>query len=181
MTEDAITRMSDRIVYRNRWMTVREDQVRFQDGAHGIYGVVEKEDFSLIVPRHSDGRYQMVQQFRYPVGARYWEFPQGSWETKPGTPPETVAMAELAEETGYRAGHLTPIGHLFEAYGFSTQGFHIFLATDLASASADRDAEEQDMITGAFTPDQVTTMIRDGAIKDAPTVAAFGLLALMGI
>lgn len=110
-----IEKLARRTVYKNRWMKVHEDSVRFPDGSEGIYGVVDKEDFTLIVPRHDDGHYQLVQQFRYPVGGRYWEFPQGSWETKPGTAPEKVALGELEEETGFTTKSLTKLGHLFES------------------------------------------------------------------
>ena len=33
---------ASRVVYENRWMRVREDQVRRPDGSDGVYGVVEK-------------------------------------------------------------------------------------------------------------------------------------------
>ncbi len=39
------------MVYRNAWMTVREDEIERDNGARGIYGVVEKFD-SAIVHRH---------------------------------------------------------------------------------------------------------------------------------
>lgn len=102
-------------------MKVHEDVVRFPDGSEDIYGIVDKEDFVLIVPRHRNGRYQLVQQYRYPVEGRFWEFPQGSWETKPGSDPEQMALGELEEETGFRAKSLKKLGHLYEAYGFSNQ------------------------------------------------------------
>ena len=159
-------------------MKVHEDAVQFSDGSEGIYGIVDKEDFVLIVPRHADGRYQLVQQFRYPVSGRYWEFPQGSWETKPGSDPEKVALGELEEETGFRTVGLQKLGHLFEAYGFSNQGFHVFLADNLEPGKAVRDREEQDMITASFRHDEVVEMISSGQIKDAPTIAAFGLLSI---
>lgn len=173
-----IKRQSRRTVYENRWMKVHEDVVAFPDGSDGLYGVVDKDDFVLIVPRHADGRFQLVQQFRYPVGGRYWEFPQGSWETRPGTDPEKVALAELEEETGFRAQSLTRLGHLFEAYGFSNQGFHAFLATDLQEGRVNREKEEQDMQTASFDLEAIHDMIRSGHIKDAPTIAALGLLAI---
>ncbi|MEP2641107.1 NUDIX hydrolase [Roseobacter sp.] len=174
----AVKRLSRRTVYENRWMKVHEDAVRFPGGADGIYGVVDKEDFALIVPRHADGRFQLVEQYRYPVGGRYWEFPQGSWETQPGTDPEQVALGELEEETGFRARGLRKLGHLYEAYGFSNQGFHVFLADTLEVGRANRDLEEQDMKTAAFSRAAITTMISDGQIKDAQTIAALGLLAI---
>lgn len=174
-----IERLRRRTAYENRWMKVHEDAVRFPDGSEGIYGIVDKEDFVLIVPRHEDGRFQLVQQFRYPVAGRYWEFPQGSWETKPGADPEQVAMGELEEETGFRAASLEKLGHLYEAYGFSNQGFHVFLADALKPGALSRDHEEQDMLTATFSRKELTEMIVSGQIKDAPTIAAFGLLSIL--
>ena len=37
-------------------MTLREDQIAYQNGDHGIYGVVDKPDFVLIIPFDGDGR-----------------------------------------------------------------------------------------------------------------------------
>jgi ADP-ribose pyrophosphatase len=76
-----IETISSREVYRNRWMTVREDAIRRQDGSSGIYGVVHKPDFSLIIP-YENGAFHLVEQYRYPVKGRYLEFPQGTWEDK---------------------------------------------------------------------------------------------------
>ena len=47
------------VVYSNRWMTVREDKTRRYDGREGIYGVVEKPDFALVVP-YADGGFHLV-------------------------------------------------------------------------------------------------------------------------
>jgi ADP-ribose pyrophosphatase len=58
---------STRLVYENRWMRVREDTIRRRDGSIGIYGVVEKPDFVVIVPVEDDGRVHLVEQYRYPV------------------------------------------------------------------------------------------------------------------
>ncbi|MEM6890925.1 MAG: NUDIX hydrolase [Pseudomonadota bacterium] len=175
---DSIKRIGRRTVYQNRWMKIHEDDARFPDGSEGIYGIVDKKDFVLIVPRHDDGCYQLVQQFRYPVADRYWEFPQGSWEAKPGSNPEIVALGELEEETGFRAKSLRKLDYLFEAYGFSNQGFHVFLANELELGAAIRDHEEQDMLTAKFSPKEVTELINSGQINDAPTIAALGLLAV---
>lgn len=94
-----IERICSRVVYENRWMRVREDAVRRRDGSDGIYGVVEKPDFVVIVPMEEDGRLHLVQQFRYPVGGRYWEFPQGSWE---GVYPRRIRWRSLLASFGRR-------------------------------------------------------------------------------
>ena len=69
-----IETIGSRVVYRNSWMTVREDAIRRRDGSGGIYGVIDKPDFVVVVPLHADGSLQLVQQYRYPVGVRCWEF-----------------------------------------------------------------------------------------------------------
>lgn len=176
--EADIETIGTRLVYENRWMRVREDTIRRRDGSNGIYGVVEKPDFVAIVPVEGDGRMHLVQQFRYPVRGRYWEIPQGSWEHAPETDPLEVARAELREETGLNAAQMTYAGHLFQGYGYATQGYHIFLAEDLTLDHADKDQEEQDLLTCAFTLSHIEDMIRQGDIKDATTVAALGLLRL---
>lgn len=152
--------------------------MRFPDGSEGPYGVVDKADFALIVPRHPDGRFEMVEQFRYPVGARHWEFPQGSWEASPDADPEALARGELEEETGLRAMSIRPLGHLFEAYGFSNQGFHVFLAEDFERLEPARDTTEQDMATGTFALEDIAKMVASRQIKDAPSLAALTLLRL---
>ena len=166
-----IETLNSETVYSNRWMTVREDRIRRADGSDGIYGVVEKVDYVLIVP--FDGvRVHLVEQYRYAVGGRYWDFPQGAWETRPDVEPATVAAGELAEETGLRAASLVELGVLFQAYGYSNQSAHIYLATELTAGERSPEPEEQGLRTEAFTLDELRTMITDGTIRDVTSVAA---------
>lgn len=171
--------INSRIVYRNPWMVVREDEIRRADGSAGIFGVVEKPDFAVILPRTHDG-FWMVEQFRYPVRRRAWEFPQGSWSQGAEGDPSALARRELAEETGLRAASLTHLGHLSGAYGYSTQGFDAYLATGLVEGEPDREPSEQDMTHRAFTDSDVNAMIRQGAIIDASSLAALMLYRLLG-
>src|SRR6187551_307522 len=69
--------LGSRQVYANAWMTVREDPIRRADGSTGIYGVVDKPDFALVIPLDGE-RMRLVEQYRYPIGMRRWEFPQGT-------------------------------------------------------------------------------------------------------
>jgi 8-oxo-dGTP pyrophosphatase MutT (NUDIX family) len=173
-----IHQRASRVVYENRWMRVREDEIQRADGSEGIFGVVEKPDFALIVPRTADGGFWLVEQYRYPVGGRYWEFPQGSWEQTSGEDPAELARGELAEETGLRAGALLHLGHLYEAYGYCTQGFDVWLATDLEHGPPQRSVEEQDMRGRHVSRAEWDAMLRAGEVKDAPSVAAYGLVLL---
>ena len=174
-----IETLSTRIVYENRWMRVREDRIRRQNGAEGIYGVIEKPDFAVIVPIENDSVY-LVEQYRYPVGGRYWEFPQGSWEDEKIEPLE-LAKAELREETGLMADEMTPIGHLFEAYGHSNQGYCAFIARGLHQGKNELDEEEVGLLARKFKIQEFIEMIRDNRIKDSTTIAVYGLMVSMKV
>jgi 8-oxo-dGTP pyrophosphatase MutT (NUDIX family) len=166
-----------RVVYANPWISVREDVVRRADGSTGIYGVVDKAHFALVVPRGVGGVW-LVQQFRYPVGRRAWEFPQGTWGHGATGSPEDLARAELAEETGLRAGTLRSLGHLDLAPGLSTQEFDVWLATDLTPGPVAREITEADMTTAFVSETDLRAMVRDGRFTDAPSLAAYSLLLI---
>jgi ADP-ribose pyrophosphatase len=176
-----IETLSTRVVYENRWMRVREDAIRYRDGATGLYGVVEKSNFVVVAPLDSDGKLHLVEQYRYPIGQRSWEFPMGAWEGKPDADPLELARGELREETGLDAGEIIHAGHLYQACGYATQSYNIYRARDLRRAKAQLEATEQDLITRAFPVEEVIEMVAQGVIKDASTVAALGLLRLKGL
>ena len=169
--------ISSREVYGNAWMSVREDEVVRADGSTGIYGVVDKPDFALIIPQDHEG-FWLVEQFRYPVGRRAWEFPQGSWGAGASGSIIDLARSELAEETGLRAGQLRHLGHLYEAYGFCSQGFDVYLATDLQTGAVAREETEQDMDHRAVSEKEFRRMIQAGEVVDGATLAAYSLLLM---
>jgi 8-oxo-dGTP pyrophosphatase MutT (NUDIX family) len=175
-----VEQLSTRIVYNDPWMTVRQDQIRRSDGSIGTYAVVEKPDFALVLPRDRDG-FWLVQQYRYPVGLRAWEFPQGSWGHGASGSQEDLARTELAEETGLRARAVTHLGRLHEAYGFCSQAFDVFLAEDLEQGAPNREATEQDMVHVWFCDDDLSALIRRGEVTDSPSLAALTLYYLRGL
>nr|BFE84754.1 hypothetical protein GCM10020093_073550 [Planobispora longispora] len=71
-----IRTVSTREVYRNRWLSFREDVVERADGTRGIYSVVDRPDYAVVIAADGGG-FHLVEQYRYPIRGRYWEFPQG--------------------------------------------------------------------------------------------------------
>jgi 8-oxo-dGDP phosphatase len=169
---DSITRLTSREVYRNSWMSLREDQIRRTDGSTGIYSVIDKPVYALVMA-YDAGRFRLVEQFRYPLGQRRWEFPQG---TAPGlrhSEPAELAARELQEETGLRAASIVPLGLLDVAPGMSSQRGWVFLATGIVEGEPDREHEEQDMRSACFSREDVESMMRRGDITDAQSIAAY--------
>jgi 8-oxo-dGDP phosphatase len=182
---DPIERISTRLAYRNDWMTVREDAIRRPDGSTGLYGVIDKPDYALVIatiqaagPDGDGDRFRLVEQYRYPLGLRRWEFPQGTAPGGAAADPTELAARELREETGLRAQTLTQLGLLDLAPGMSSQRGRVFLATGLTEGEPDREPEEQDMRSAWFTRTEVEAMIRRGEVTDAQSIAAWALLLL---
>lgn len=173
----AIRTTATRVVYRSRWLTLREDAIEYPDGTTGVYGVVDKPDFALVIP-FDGGGFHLVEQYRYPVRRRCLEFPQGSWPDAAGADPAELARGELEEETGLRAGRLRHLGHLYHAYGFCSQGLDVWLAEDLQPGEQRLEPSEQDLEVRRVTVAELERMILAGELKDGPSVAAYGLLRL---
>ncbi len=169
-----IRTLGSRTVYENPWLRVREDEIELPDGTRGIYGVVDKGDFGLVVP-WDGARLTLVGQFRHPIATFSWEFPQGFVE---GAEPEAAARQELEEETGLRAGALRHLGHAYGASGFCSQGFHAWLATDLVQGEPRREPTEQGMEVRTVTPAELDALVLAGEIHDACSVAAWALVRL---
>src|ERR1700685_3588155 len=139
----AIRTVSTREVYRNPWLRLREDGIERSNGAHGIYSVVDKQDCAIILPIDGDHIW-LVEQFRYTIGERALELPQGGWEAD-NVDPEALARGELKEETGLTAGRMTELPWMWIAYGFVRQRQHVFVAEELVPGPHQRDEEESDM------------------------------------
>lgn len=89
-----------------------------------------------------------------------------------------LARAELAKETGLRAGWLQHLGYLDGDHGTSTQRFHVSLATELQRGAASPEPTEQGMGHDWILRKQFRRMVESGAITDASTLAAYALLLM---
>jgi 8-oxo-dGDP phosphatase len=173
-----IVRVASREVYRSRWMTVREDQIRRLDGTPGTYGVIDRPDYALVIAQDED-RFCLVEQFRYPLGLRRWEFPQGTAPDRVDLEPAALAERELREETGLRADSMVCLGLLDVAAGLTSQRGRVFLATGITEGQHEREHEEQDMRSAWFSRGEVERMIIEGEITDAQSLAAWALFLLV--
>ena len=174
---DSIQTVATREIYRNNWLSIREDDIRRPDGTDGVYAVVDKPTYALVIAQDGD-RLHLVEQFRYPLGLRRWEFPQGTAQDVTNPEPSELAARELREETGLRAQTMTLLGRLDLAPGMSSQRGLVFLATGITEGEHAREDEEQDMRSAWFRRTEVEQMMRDGEITDAQSIAAFALLLL---
>lgn len=82
----------------------------------------------------------LVKQYRKPFDRIVTEIPAGKLEY--GEEPMSAAMRELEEETGYKAGKMTPIGVFYSSPGFCDEKLHLYLATELVEVGQHLDEDE---------------------------------------
>lgn len=164
-------KLDSQVIYKNKWMTVKEDDVINPLGEKTIYGYYAlASNFAYIVPIDADGNTYIVQQYRYPVSQECWEFPSGQSE---GQDMESAARRELLEETGLEAGTLKKLGAVFADTGISSSQGSIFLARDVKKVTNNLDEADGISAVKKLSLDKVRAMIVAGTIQCPHTISAF--------
>jgi len=180
MNESSIARIpwqqiTSRRIYANKWMALREDQVRLPDGRETIYGVVDCGNCVGVLPFVDPGHVVLVGQYRYVAQKFTWEMPTGG--VRPGETLESAAQRELAEEAGQRAGRLTWISTYHTSKSVMNETAHLYLGESLTSI--DQPADETEFIERQIFPfHDVLEMVRRAEITDSMTVIAVLYAAL---
>jgi ADP-ribose pyrophosphatase len=165
-----IVRLDGREVYRNAWISVREDLVRFPHGHEGIYGVVTTNPCVGMLPFVDEDHVVLVRQWRYVTGEPTWEMPTGG--NRPGEEPEHAAQRELAEEIGRVAGRLDHLATIDTSKSVVAERATLFAAHDLRLATAEELDATEHLQVAVFPFDRVVEMVRRSEILDAMTVVA---------
>ena len=161
---------ASREVYRNPWISVREDEVVRPDGAPGIYGVMSTSRAVGVVALNAADELVLVGQWRYTLEAYSWEIVEGGSDD--GESPLQAARRELAEEAGYEAGSWsTLIEDLALSNSVTDERATVFLATELTEVARDPDPTEV-LTVRHVGLDAALAAYDDGTITDAITVAA---------
>ncbi len=142
-----------------RWGERRRDIVRHPGACAGV----------VIV----DGdRVLLVRQLREAVRRHLLEIPAGLYDVK-GESGADAMRREIAEETGYRAMTIEPLGEVLTSPGFSDERIDLFLCT--AEPGADPTEEGIEVVVVPF--EGAVRMVEDGTIDDAKSIAALLLVA----
>jgi len=139
--------------------------------------VVEHRGAVVIMPFLSDSEVIVIRQYRYPVSEELVEFPAGTLEV--GETPQSCALRELEEETGYRAGELELLGSFYASPGYSTELLYAYVARNLRKGSARPDVDERIKVE-KVTLEELLEMVKRGDVRDSKTLATIALYLLKG-
>jgi ADP-ribose pyrophosphatase len=167
-------KLSEKVLFQNRWWSYRLDRFELPGGKQGEYHYVHTAGSAMVVPVAASGKLLLVNQYRYLVERESLEFPGGG--VPDGATPEAAARAELAEETGQAARDLTLAGRFNPYNGVTDEMCHVFLARGLRPAAGAAPDETEELETRELSPAEIDAAIRSGAIWDGMTMAAWCLV-----
>jgi ADP-ribose pyrophosphatase len=160
--------ISSRRILEGKLIKVDVDEIQEPHTSHpSRREVIRACAASAVVPVTDDGRIVLVRQYRYAVDESLWEIPAGMRD--PGEDATGCAVRELAEETGYRAGRITPLIRLRTTPGFCDETIDLFRADNLTPGQPNPDPSEEFEID-MFSADRIRQMIAAGEINDAKTI-----------
>jgi ADP-ribose pyrophosphatase len=167
------------VVYEDRYQILLRDAVRRPDGSLGTYVRATSASGAVgaaVLPVLGD-KVVLLRHFRHATRKVHLEIPRGFGE--PGVTAEDQARQELSEETGSTAQQVIPLGGIHPNTGASADMVELFYARvlQLGEPQTAEGIAGLDLIGVA----DLASLIADGEITDAFTVAAWARASLKGL
>ena len=163
-------RLSRDLVAKGAIIDYYQDTIQVPNGNVVKWDFIQHKGAAAVVPVDDEGRLIMVKQYRNALDRYTLEIPAGGLNGQE-EPTMQAAARELAEETGYRAGHMELLLTIRTTVAFCNEKIDIYLATNLTAGEQHLDEDEY-VHVGAYTVDELTEKIYAGEIQDSKTVAA---------
>jgi ADP-ribose pyrophosphatase len=158
-----------RILYRGRKIDLALQAVPLADGTISEREVVLHRGAVALVPMVDRDHVCLLKNQRYAVGKTLIEVPAGTIDA--GESPDETAVRELAEETGYRAGRVTPICEWFVSPGVLSERMFLYLCEELLPGPMSHQPDEHlEPLIVAW--DEAVRMVHDHRIVDAKSMLA---------
>lgn len=143
--------------------------VRLPNGRTATREVIDHPGAVAVLAEPKPGHVLLVRQYRKACETELWEIPAGKLDS--GERPHAAAVRELAEETGFRAEHLSPVYSFFTSPGFANEKLHVFYGEKLIEGHPELD-EDEFLDVHTFARTEVESMMKSGDIQDAKTLVA---------
>ena len=155
---------------------IRQDQIELPNGKIiDDYFISIKPDVAIILPITENQEIIFVRQYRHAIGEFVIELPAGRFDVNTENP-ESAAVRELREETGYWAENVRKIATLYDKPSKDTNQIHLFLAENVVKVGEQQNldiTEEIEVIL--IHVNSVLKCIAEGEISVTGTIAALFL------
>jgi ADP-ribose pyrophosphatase len=177
--------VASEVIRKGRILEFRVDEVETPDGHRSKRELAGHPGGVAILAIDDEERVLLVRQWRHAIGRALLEIPAGTLDRGDAGDIEDHAGAaarELEEETGYRAATWRYLGSFYTAPGFTNELMHLYLATGLTAAHADRLGPDEDerLELQAIPLADAVAMAERGEIADAKSIVGLLRVAHLG-
>lgn len=166
---DQYKRLNRELAQRGSIIDFYRDTIEINGEKVTTFDFINHRGASAMIPVDQDGKILMVRQYRNAIDDYTLEIPAGGLNA--GEDNQSCAIRECEEETGYRAGEVQHLLDLYTTVAFSNEKICIYYTTGIVPTKQNLD-EDEFVAVERHTLSELVTMILDGRIKDAKTIAA---------
>ena len=160
--------IEENMVYDGRVIKVRNDKVEIYNGKEVERELVIHPGGVGIAIENKEGKFYMVEQYRYGQETTMLEFPAGKKEI--GEEPLETAKREVVEETGYEGTDFIYLGRIAPTPAYDTEVIDLYYTKEGEYKGQHLD-EDEDIELYLLSLDEIIEKIVNGEIQDAKTVA----------
>ena len=160
-------------VFTGRLLRLEVQEVETAGGARARREIVHHPGAVAVLAATPDDCCLLVRQFRAAARQVMIEIVAGVLE--PGEEPLAAVRRELAEETGYRATRIIPVGAVYPTPGYCDERIDLFFARVDPAPGPRKPDEDEDLEVVLMPREQLAEAIAGGEIHDGKTLAAWAL------
>lgn len=169
--DNQVKRVKRELIRRGAILDIYTDTMELPDGKTEEWDFIShRKGAAAVVPVREDGKILMVKQYRNAIERMTLEIPAGSRDSVIEDT-RVCAARELEEETGYKSENLSFLLSLKTTVAFCDEFIDVYLAKDLVPGRQHLD-EGEFIDVAAYDIEELCSMIYEGKLQDAKTVAA---------
>lgn len=161
------TAIGTKIIYKNPWISVREDKVIRPDNKEGVFGVVEMKPGVSVLPLDKKGNVYLTKEYHYAVERETIEAISGGIDA--GETSLEAAKRELKEETGIIAKDWIDLGFVDPFTTVIVSPNHMYLARELEFEATDLEGTENIVILKVPLEEAIKWVIESNITHGATT------------
>ncbi|RWZ60195.1 NUDIX hydrolase [Halobacillus fulvus] len=158
-------------IFKGKILELNIDSVTLPDGNTSKRELIKHPGAVAVVAITDDNKLVCVEQYRKPMEKSMVEIPAGKLE--PNEKPETCALRELEEETGYTTDHLQWITSFYTSPGFADEIVHLYYTDQLKTLAETPEGDVDEFVElMELTLEEAEQLEKEERIHDAKTAYA---------